>query len=254
MAQTILELQLKGVKEAQADMQRLSEEIVKQKQRQAELKTEMKATEKAFKDGEISQEDYTKAMAQNNIEQTKSKKIVSENTAQLKQNIRVVNAQEGSLDQLRASLNLLQKEYGQLNKETDEGAARALEMSEQIERLTLEVKSQEKAIGDTRRNVGNYEEAIQSAVGSMIPFGGQLTEIAASGGGVKGALTALSSGLKGAAQSAIAFIGTGIGAAIAGLAATTALSQFLLGLNAKDNNVTHSRISSSSTPNKVKNG
>ena len=74
MAQTILELQLKGVKEAKADMQRLSEEIVNQKQKQAELKTEMKATEKAFKDGEISQEDYTKAMAQMNIEQTKSTK------------------------------------------------------------------------------------------------------------------------------------------------------------------------------------
>ena len=225
MAQTILELQLKGVKEAQADMQRLSEEIVKQKQRQAELKTEMKATEKAFKDGEISQEDYTKAMAQNNIEQTKSKKIVSENTAQLKQNIRVVNAQEGSLDQLRASLNLLQKEYGQLNKETDEGAAKALEMSDRIEQLTLEVKSQEKAIGDTRRNVGNYEEAIQSAVGSMIPFGNQLTGIAASGGGVSGALASITTGIQGATRAAIAFIATPIGAAITALAAIGAATK-----------------------------
>ncbi len=225
MAQTILELQLKGVKEAQADMQRLSEEIVKQKQRQAELKTEMKATEKAFKDGEISQEDYTKAMAQNNIEQTKSKKIVSENTSQLKQNIRVTQAQEGSLDQLRASLNLLQKEYGQINKETAEGAAKAADYADRIEQLTLEVKSQEKAIGDTRRNVGNYEEAIQSAVGSMIPFGGQLTEIAASGGGVKGALTAITTGIQGATRAAIAFIATPIGAAIAALAAIGAATK-----------------------------
>ena len=225
MAQTILELQLKGVDEAKASMQALSEEIVKQKQKQTELKTQMKATEKAFKDGEISQEDYTKAMAQMNIEQTKSKKIVSENTSQLKQNIRVVNAQEGSLDQLRASLNLLQKEYGQLNKETDEGAARALEMSEQIERLTLEVKSQEKAIGDTRRNVGNYEEAIQSAVGSIIPFGGQLTEIAQSGVGVKGALSMITTGIQGATRAAIAFIATPIGAAITALAAIGAATK-----------------------------
>ena len=170
MAQTILELQLKGVKEAQADMQRLSEEIVKQKQRQAELKKEMKATEKAFKDGEISQEDYTKAMAQNNIEQTKSKKIVSENTAQLKQNIRVVNAQEGSLDQLRASLNLLQKEYGQLNKETESGRKKAAELTEQIERLDLAVKAEEKSIGDSRRNVGNYADAFSQAGGPIGNF------------------------------------------------------------------------------------
>ena len=225
MAQTILELQLKGVKEAQSDMQRLSLEIEKQRQKQAELKTEMKATQKAFKDGEISQEDYTKAMAQNNIEQTKSKKIVSENTAQLKQNIRVTQAQEGSLDQLRASLNLLQKEYGQLNKETDEGATKALEMSDRIEQLTLEVKSQEKAIGDTRRNVGNYEEAIQSAVGSMIPFGDQLTGIAASGGGVRGALASITTGIQGATRAAIAFIATPIGAAITALAAIGAATK-----------------------------
>ncbi len=170
MAQTILELQLKGVKEAQADMQRLSEEIVKQKQRQAELKKEMKATEKAFKDGEISQEDYTKAMAQNNIEQTKSKKIVSENTAQLKQNIRVVNAQEGSLNQLRASLNLLQKEYGQLDKSTESGRKKAEELTEQIERLDLAVKAEEKSIGDSRRNVGNYADAFSQAGGPIGNF------------------------------------------------------------------------------------
>jgi len=233
MAQTILEIQLKGVKEAQSDMQRLSLEIEKQRQKQAELKTEMKATQKAFKDGEISQEDYTKAMAQNNIEQTKSKKIVSENTAQLKQNIRVTQAQEGSLDQLRASLNLLQKEYGQLNKETDEGAAKALEMSDRIEQLTLEVKSQEKAIGDTRRNVGNYEEAIQSAVGSMIPFGNQLTDIAASGGGVKGALTAITTGIQGATRAALAFIGTGVGAAIAALAGIGLATKAFIDYNAE---------------------
>ena len=218
MAQTILELQLKGVKEAQSDMQRLSLEIEKQRQKQAELKTEMKATQKAFKDGEISQEDYTKAMAQNNIEQEKSKKVISENRSQLKQNIRVTQAQEGSLDQLRASLNLLQKEYGQINKETAEGAAKAADYADRIEQLTLEVKAQEKSIGDTRRNVGNYEEAIQSAVGSMIPFGDQLTGIAASGGGVKGALTAITTGIKGATRAALAFIATPVGAVIAALA------------------------------------
>jgi len=218
MAQTILELKLKGVNEAQADMQRLSLEIEKQRQRQAELKTEMKATQKAFKDGEISQEDYTKAMAQNTIEQEKAKKVISENRSQLRQNIRVTQAQEGSLDQLRASLNLLQKEYGQINKETAEGARKAMQYSDRIEQLTLEVKAQEKAIGDTRRNVGNYEDAIKDAVGSMIPFGGQLTEIAQSGGGVKGALTTITTGIAGATRAAIAFISTGIGAVIAALA------------------------------------
>jgi len=225
MAQTILELQLKGVKEAQADMQRLSEEIVKQKQRQAELKAQMKDTEQAFKDGEISQEDYTKAMAQNNIEQTKSKKIVSENTSQLKQNIRVVEAENGSLEQKRANLALLQKEYSKLNTKTEEGRKQSLKYQEAIEQITQDVKAQERSIGDTRRNVGNYEEAIQDAIGTMIPFGGQLQEIAASGGGVKGALASITTGIQGATRAAMAFIATPIGAAIAALAAIGAATK-----------------------------
>ena len=223
MAQTILELKLKGVNEAQADMERLSLEIEKQRQIQADLKTQMKATEKAFKDGEISQEDYTKAMAQMNIEQVKSKKIFSENTAQLKQNIRVVNAQEGSLDQLRASLNLLQKEYGQINKETAEGARKAMDYADRIEQLTLEVKAQEKAIGDTRRNVGNYGDAFKEALGSIKPFGngvqgvtGKLGAMAGGVGSATGALGGLS-GILGTAGAAVGAMTGGIGLLIGAL-------------------------------------
>ena len=225
MAQTILELELKGVKNARQEMDRLSVSIEEQKKKQRDLKKEIKELEKAL-DGEgTATEETIKALADRNLQLEASKKQTQENRNQLKQNIRVYKAQEGSLDQLRASLNLLQKEYGQLNKETDEGAREAAHMAEQIERLNLEVKSQEKAIGDTRRNVGNYEEAIQSAVGSMIPFGGQLTEIAQSGGGVKGALTTITTGIAGATKAALAFISTGIGAAIAGLAAIGAATK-----------------------------
>jgi len=225
MAQTILEIQLKGVKEAEASMQRLSEEILYQKKVQAVLKDEMKKTEKQFDEGKIGADDYKKSMAQLNTELETSKKVTRENTTQLKQNIRVSNAEVGTLESKRAVLAKLQKEYSKLNTETEEGARKAAEMSEEIEKLTLDVKAQEKSIGDTRRNVGNYEEAIQSAVGSMIPFGGQLTEIAQSGGGVKGALTTITTGIAGATKAALAFISTGIGAAIAGLAAIGAATK-----------------------------
>jgi hypothetical protein len=222
MAQTILELQLKGVKEAQADMQRLSEEILYQKKVQATLKDEMKKTEKQFDEGKISSDDYKKSMAQLNIELETSKKVTRENTAQLKQNIRVVNAQEGSLDQLRASLNLLQKEYGQINKETAEGARKAADYADRIEQLTLEVKAQEKAIGDNRRNVGNYEDAIKSAIGSIQPFVDSLSNIGGATGGVSGMFAALTGGLRAATGAAIGFISTGIGALIAVLAGAAA--------------------------------
>jgi hypothetical protein len=167
----------------------------------------------------MSEEDYTQAVAQNNIEIEKSKKIQKESTLLLRQSIRVTNAEVGTLESKRAVLARLKNEYAKLNTETEEGARAAAIYSEEIEKLTLDVKAQEKSIGDTRRNVGNYEEAIQSAVGSMIPFGGQLQQITASGGGVKGALSMITTGIQGATRAAITFIANPIGAAIAALAA-----------------------------------
>ena len=231
MAQTILELELKGVNNARQEMDRLSLSIEEQKKKQRELKKEIKELEKALDGESQASEETIKALADRNLQLEASKKQTQENRNELKQNIRLYKAQEGSLDQLRASLNLLQKKYGQVNKETAEGAEEAAHMAEQIERLNKEVKAQEKAIGDTRRNVGNYEEAFESALGSMIPFGSTLTDIAASGGGVKAAFTALTTGLVSATRSAIAFISTGIGAVIAGLAAIGVATKALMDYN-----------------------
>jgi hypothetical protein len=225
MAQTILEIQLKGVKEAEASMQRLSLEIDKQKKKQAELRADNKKNKESLDAKTMSEEDYTQAVAQNNIEIEKSKKIQKESTLLLRQSIRVTNAEVGTLESKRAVLARLKNEYAKLNTETEDGARAAAIYSEEIEKLTLDVKAQEKSIGDTRRNVGNYEEAIQSAVGSMIPFGGQLQQITASGGGVKGALSMITTGIQGATRAAIAFIANPIGAAIAALAAIGAATK-----------------------------
>jgi ribosomal protein S20 len=169
MAQTILELQLKGVDEAKASMQGLSEEIVEQRLKQTELKGALKETKKALDAGTISEKDYTKAVAQNNIEMEKSKKIVRENSATLRQNIKVLDAQEGSLDQMRASLNLLQKEFGQLDQSTQEGAMAADAMKQRIQALDTAVKAQEESIGDHRRSVGDYGKALQG-LGQYFPI------------------------------------------------------------------------------------
>ena len=170
MAQTILELELKGVKNARQEMDRLSVSIEEQKKKQRDLKKEIKELEKAL-DGEgTATEETIKALADRNLQLEASKKQTQENRNQLKQNIRVYKAQEGSLDQLRASLNLLQKEYGQLDKSTESGRKKASELTEQIERLDLAVKAEEKSIGDSRRNVGNYADAFSQAGGPIGNF------------------------------------------------------------------------------------
>ncbi len=125
MAQTILEIQLKGVKEAEASVESLSQELVKQKSIQSDLRQEIKLLEKTMKEEKGANDATIKSLAQKNIELEQSRKITRENTTALKQNIKVIDAQEGSLDQMRASLNLLQKEYAALDQTTQEGAMQA---------------------------------------------------------------------------------------------------------------------------------
>ena len=219
MAETILELKLRGVDTARKRMDDLSESIEIQKKKQRELRKEIKELEKEL-DGEgTATKETMEALADKNLQLEASRKQTREYKKELTQTIRVEKAQQGTLEANRATLARLKTEYAKINTETEEGARTAAIYEEHIGKLNKKVKEQEKSIGDTSRNVGNYEEAIKDALSSMIPFGNQLTEVAQSGKGVKGTLSALSAGIKGATRSAIAFISTGIGAAIAGLAA-----------------------------------
>ena len=169
MAQAILEIQLKGVKEAEASVDSLSEQLVRQKKAQADLRKEIKELEKTMA-LEKGQNDATvKSLAQKNIELEKSRKITRENTTALRQNVKVITAQEGSLDQMRASLNLLQKEYAALDQTTQEGAMQAMLLQSRIQVLDEAVKGQEESIGDHRRSVGDYGKALEG-LGRYFPL------------------------------------------------------------------------------------
>lgn len=95
---------------------------------------------------------------------------------QLKQEIRdankeidnitkAVNAENGSLDQNRAVLAVINKTYAS----TGQGAEK---LASDVKALTDRIKDQEKQAGSTGRNVGNYESALgglTSQVGNSIP-------------------------------------------------------------------------------------
>ena len=169
MAQAILEIVLKGVQDAEASVESLSAEILKQKDAQAALKKQIKDTEQAVKDGKKSQEDATKAIAGYNVQLEKSKKIQKDNTTALRQSIKIIDAQEGSLDQMRATLNKLQKEYGALDQTSQEGAMAANLLKSRIQVLDEAVKGQEESIGDHRRSVGDYGKALEG-LGRYFPL------------------------------------------------------------------------------------
>lgn len=162
---------------------------------QSALKDEKKQLDeagKAFKSGSLSQDDYKKAVSNSTkaqVELTKQltdiNKSISDNNSAIKVNTTLLKSQEDSVDALRAQLAKNTKELNAMSaatrNNTDEGKALVAETKEISDRL----KEMEKAVGDNRRNVGNYAESIQEAMSSTQGLSGATAAMATSlSGGV----------------------------------------------------------------------
>lgn len=161
----------------------------------AALKDEKKQLDeagKAYKAGTISQDDYKKAVGDAAKAQIDLKKqlldvnaSISDNNREIKTNTTLLNSQEDSVDALRAQLAKNTKELNAMSaatrNNTDEGQKLVTETKEISDRL----KDMEKAVGDNRRNVGNYAESIQEAMSSTQGLSGATAAMATSlSGGV----------------------------------------------------------------------
>lgn len=141
---------------------------------QSALKDEKKQLDeagKAFKSGSLSQDDYKKVVSDSTkaqVELTKrltdTNKSISDNNSAIKVNTTLLKSQEDSVDALRAQLAKNTKELNAMSaatrNNTDEGKALVTETKEISDRL----KEMERAVGDNRRNVGNYAESVQEAL------------------------------------------------------------------------------------------
>lgn len=165
------------------------------KQLQSALKDEKKQLDeagKAFKSGSLSQDEYkkvvseaTKAQVELTKQLTDTNKSISDNNSAIKVNTTLLKSQEDSVDALRAQLAKNTKELNAMSAETrnntDEGKALVTETKEISDKL----KEMEKAVGDNRRNVGNYAESIQEAMSSTQGLSGATAAMATSlSGGV----------------------------------------------------------------------
>lgn len=162
---------------------------------QSALKDEKKQLDeagKAFKSGSLSQDEYKKAVSDSTkaqVELTKkltdTNKSISDNNSAIKVNTTLLKSQEDSVDALRAQLAKNTKELNAMSaatrNNTDEGKALVTETKEISDKL----KEMEKAVGDNRRNVGNYAESIQEAMSSTQGLSGATAAMATSlSGGV----------------------------------------------------------------------
>lgn len=120
---------------------------------------------------------------------------------------KAVNAQTGTLQQNRALLSLMTADYVKLGEKSGYTA-------KQIDDFTEALKRQEKGIGQTYRNVGNYADAIREVVGELggsIPGFQQFNQVISAatkiGGFLPSAANSLGVSMKSAGQQISSFVG-----------------------------------------------
>lgn len=129
-------------------------ELDKIKDKQKELKEQLKQ-------GQITQEEYHKAMESSKQVMSQYSNAVSVLSKQISNQLKVEKEQDGSLVQLRAKLSNLTAEYDRLSKAERDGA-KGTDLKKKMNELTTEIKGLEEATQRYYRNVGNYPKTMSS--------------------------------------------------------------------------------------------
>lgn len=154
-----------------------------------------KNLKKQLKDGEISRQQYNEEIAASKIAIADYNDAIRIINKTVQNQIKQEKEQEGSLKALRAELSNLTAEYDALS-EAERKSASGEELKNKINEVTDALKDGEEGTQRYYRNVGNYEEAIKSAVSSNIPFIGTLIQTQDEMGSVKAGAVAAGAAVK----------------------------------------------------------
>lgn len=119
---------------------------------EAQLKKLVPALEKIKKEQGINTLEYKKAQA----EIRAYNKILTDSAKALQINEKIQQNNSGSINDMRAQLSASTVAYNNLTKEQRENTDVGQKLQAEIRDISDALKSQESAIGDNRRNVGNY--------------------------------------------------------------------------------------------------
>ena len=141
-----------------------------QKAMKEEKKTLDEAT-KAYQSGNLSQADYKASVEANMKAQVALKtqmldnsKAVADNNAAIKSSKTLLDSQADSVDALRAQLAKNTKELNAMSASQRNNSEEGQALAEQTKEISDRLKDMEKAVGDNRRNVGNYSEGVAEAI------------------------------------------------------------------------------------------
>ena len=199
MAQNILfNIKMEGSDKVIKNLEDITAKQIEQqeavKQTQAEIKAyekELAAVNKTISESKVATAEDVKQQQELTSAITNSKVVLASQkdgladvnkqrrdmTGLIKANNTYLEAELGSNEQLRAQLKILTAEYDAMSQAERENADTGGVLAQRTKEISDKLKENESAIGDNRRNVGNYEEAITSALGKVNLFGVNLGEV-----------------------------------------------------------------------------
>ena len=129
------------------------------------LKETQKKLNKQKKDDKISDQEYGEQLA---VIKVKTKELSDASRALQKQlrNQNAMKEKTGSLKELRAELSNLTKKYDELGEKEREAANKEGGLRDKINETTKKIKDAEEATTRYYRNVGNYKNSIEQALGA----------------------------------------------------------------------------------------
>jgi TP901 family phage tail tape measure protein len=153
------------IKARAGDLAKRVAEINRELYQQAERLKELRRLHKAKK---LTDEQFIQMTAATKKSQKDLRVELRDVTRQLDLQKRATEAADGSNEKLRAELSLLTREYNKLGAEEREGTEAGKRLKRATRELSDEIKRNERAVGDNRREVGNYENALRGAAGKLL--------------------------------------------------------------------------------------
>lgn len=160
-----------------------------------EEKAQLDAVAKAVKTGSVSQAEYKDALDKSAAANIALKRQmldvnaeISSNNAAIKTNKTLLDAQETSVNALRAKLAQNTKALNAMSAAQRTGSEEGQKMVAETKALSDQLKELESAVGDNRRNVGNYAESITEALANTKGLTGATGALA---GGLTSGVTAV---------------------------------------------------------------
>jgi hypothetical protein len=145
-----------------------------------ELQKQRKELDKAYQDGIITNEHYQESLEAIAKEELALKTSNNDLARALRNMEKEAQAAEGSLNEMRAKLNLALQAYDRLSKaEKQSDVGKGIKAN--IDALTEAISEEEQATGRFQRNVGNYSGALKTLSGALLDVKKKIDDYSASG-------------------------------------------------------------------------